>query len=135
MTNPATQPVSTVGVFMSGVVAYVAPEATLADVARKMAAVEAGLLVVGAPDRLEGVVSERDLVKAMATHEDVRSMTAASVAHRDLVTCPPDTPVVDAAALMLEHGLRHVIVQESGHVVGVLSARDLLVALKQQGRR
>lgn len=124
-------PPPTVAVFMSGVVAHVAADATLAEVARKLAATEAGLLVVGAPDQLDGVISERDIVKAMATSQDVRGLRAGDLAHRDLVTCPPETSVGDAAALMLQHGLRHVLVQERGHVVGVLSARDLLVSLKQ----
>ena len=58
------------------------PDADLWSVAAALAAAEVGVLVVGSGDDVCGVVSERDIVRALAAHRGVGDTTAAEIAHR-----------------------------------------------------
>jgi CBS domain-containing protein len=78
--------------------------------------------------RVLGVISERDVIRAVAAGKDLDSITAADVDARDVVTCTPDTTVRTAAVLMMEHYVRHLLVEDRNGPVGMVSARDLLGA-------
>jgi CBS domain-containing protein len=103
-------------------------DADLWRVAAALAAADVGVLVVGEGDDVQGVVSERDVVGALAAHRGVGETTASEIAHRDLVWCDADADVADVAEEMMEHYVRHVLVERDGHLVGIVSARDLLGA-------
>ena len=115
---------------MSAQVARVDPEATLFEVARKLAAVEVGALVVGGVDRIDGIISERDVVIAIAERNHPDAILAGEVAVRDnLLWIGPEHSVGEAANLMIERGVRHALVGVDGNLAGIVSARDLLAAL------
>jgi CBS domain-containing protein len=97
-------------------------------VAAALAAADVGLLVIGQGSDVEGVVSERDVVRALAAHRGVGETTAADIANRDLVWCDAQADVADVAEEMMERYVRHVLVEEDGQLVGIVSARDLLGA-------
>jgi CBS domain-containing protein len=119
---------SPVQTYLSGVVACVAEDATLREVARKLTAIEAGALVVGSTASVTGVVSERDIVEAAGLGDDLDTRTAVEVARTDLVWCPPATPMAEVAALMTAQRVRHVLIGERGRLVGIVSARDVVAA-------
>jgi CBS domain-containing protein len=73
-------------------------------------------------------VSERDVVQALARRRDPSTTTAIEIAHTQLVWCDADSPVAEVAEEMMEHYVRHVLVEDAGRVVGIVSARDLLGA-------
>jgi CBS domain-containing protein len=98
------------------------------SVAAALAAADVGLLVIGQGSDVEGVVSERDVVRALAAHRGVGETTAADIANRDLVWCDAQADVADVAEEMMERYVRHVLVEEDGQLVGIVSARDLLGA-------
>jgi CBS domain-containing protein len=100
--------------------------ASLYDVADALAVGDVGALVVGDPDTVEGVISERDLARAVADRLDLATTRASDIAHRDLVWCDASATVADVATQMMERYVRHVLVEDSGRLVGVVSARDLL---------
>ena len=102
--------------------------ADLWSVASALAAADVGILVVGDGDDVQGVVSERDVVRALAAHRGAGETTAADIAHRDVVWCDVNADVADVANEMMERYVRHVLVEEDGHLVGIVSARDLLGA-------
>ena len=102
--------------------------ADLWSVASALAAADVGILVVGDGDDVLGVVSERDVVRALAAHRGAGETTAADIAHRDLVWCDINADVADVAEEMMERYVRHVLVEDDGHLVGIVSARDLLGA-------
>jgi CBS domain-containing protein len=102
--------------------------ADLWSVASALAAAEVGILVVGDGDDVQGVVSERDVVRALAAHRRAGETTAADIAHRDVVWCDVNADVADVANEMMERYVRHVLVEEDGRLVGIVSARDLLGA-------
>ena len=96
------------------------------EVADSLAASDVGMLVVGEGDKPQGVVSERDLVTAIAGRRPLDSTTALDVASTELVWCDATATVADVAEEMSERYVRHVLVEEDGRLVGIVSARDLL---------
>jgi CBS domain-containing protein len=106
----------------------VGPGATLATAARLMRAEGVSSLIVGLPGELVSVVTERDLCGALADGLDAGTQVA-RVATPHPVSLPASATVLDAGALMLEHGVRHVIVTIDRRAVGVVSVRDVLVAV------
>ena len=102
--------------------------ADLWTVASALAAADVGILVVGDGDQIQGVVSERDVVRALAAHRGAGETTAGDIAHRELVWCDVNADVADVAEEMMERYVRHVLVEDDGQLVGIVSARDLLGA-------
>jgi CBS domain-containing protein len=108
-------------------VVRVSPDATLEGVADLLAAGEIGALVVG-EDRVLGIITERDVVHAIAQRKDLRHTRAFEVAHTSLIWCDATSTVAEVAEEMQEHYVRHVLVEEDGRFVGIVSSRDLLGA-------
>ena len=117
-----------VRLFVSDGLILVRPDATVRQIAQVLASEGVGALVVAEADRVHGVVSERDVVLAIAAGQELGAATAADLDSQQVVTCTPDTTVHDAAVLMMEHYVRHLLVQDDTGPVGMVSARDLLGA-------
>ena len=107
-------------------VARIAGTATLLEVADALTAGGVGALVVGDPGEAAGIISERDLVRALAERRDPGTTTADDIAQQRLVWCDAGAPVDEVAELMMEHYVRHVLVEDGGRLVGIVSARDLI---------
>lgn len=102
-----------------------AADERLGDAAKRMVERGVGAVVVLAGDTLEGILTERDLMKAVAAgySEDARVS--------DWMTRHPETIEADdstghAAALMIHGGFRHLPVLEDGRIAGIISIRDLM---------
>jgi CBS domain-containing protein len=121
-------PSDTVRLFVSDELICIEPDATLRQIAQHLAAEGVGALVVTEGDRITGIISERDLIRAVASGKDLDSTTASQLGTRAVVTCPPDMTVQDAAHLMMEHYVRHLLVADRHGPIGMVSARDLLGA-------
>jgi CBS domain-containing protein len=97
---------------------------SLASAARKMREQQTGSLVVTDGEQLLGIITERDVLRAVA--EDVPLDTPISeVMSKDLVTAEPSTSLREAARIMTEKWIRHLPVLEGGRLVGIVSQRDL----------
>lgn len=108
-------------------VVRIPPWTTLHDAARALADADVGMLVVGATDRdVRGVVSERDLVRAVATGRDLERTCVVEVANTRVSWCDASATVAEVAEEMMERYIRHILVEEDGRLLGVVSARDLL---------
>ena len=115
--------------FMARTVARVSPDATLAEVAEKLSAVEVGALVVSSgTDEVDGVISERDVVRAVGTGKDPTSVLAGAVASRELTWCGLEDTISSVTEKMMANYVRHVLVSDHGRLVGIVSARDVLGA-------
>ena len=106
------------------------PTQTIADVAQLLAAKRIGaVLVMDSARQLLGIVSERDIVKALAAHGSrVLDMTAGQLMTRNLQTARPQTTVPEAMAMMTEGRFRHVPVVENGALIGLVSIGDVVKA-------
>jgi CBS domain-containing protein len=125
ITSIAEMPAS---VFAADVVVSVGAEANLWEIAAALTAADVGLVVVGSTDAVRGVVSERDLARALAARRDPTATTAADIAHTEVIWCDIESTVAEVAEEMMEHYVRHVLVEADGRLVGIVSARDLLGA-------
>ena len=105
------------------------PHAALSDLARQLGEEHVGALLVMEGDQLAGMISERDLVRVLASGEDARDVWIADVMALDVVQVDGSTPIGLAALSMLENGMRHLAVTSEGRVIGVVSMRDVLRVL------
>lgn len=106
----------------------VPPAATLRDAAVVMEREEVGAVVVVVEGRAAGVLSERDIVRAVANGEDVDDVRAEDVMAVDVVTIGLDATVTEAADVMEAGNIRHLPVTDDDKVVGMVSIRDILAA-------
>jgi CBS domain-containing protein len=118
---------SEVGIFAAEKLVRVAADATLNAVAEALDSNDVGAVIVGL-DSIDGIVSERDLVRAVAALGDTSVLRAGDIASRDIVYCDARATIDDAAELMLERYVRHLLVEDGSKVIGIVSARDLLGA-------
>jgi CBS domain-containing protein len=79
--------------------------------------------------KLLGLITERDLVRAMANGADLDRVTVSSFMSRDPDIFSPEFDVWEAAEWLAESGYRHLPVVEDGALLGIISVRDLLLAL------
>ncbi len=99
---------------------------TLRAAAELMWREQTGSLVVVDDERIVGIVTERDVLKAVARGADLASTTLGDVMSKDVVTTTPDAPVRDAARVMAQHWIRHLpVVGEGDSLVGIISQRDV----------
>lgn len=117
---------------MATVVATVAPTATLRDAASALAADGIGLLVVVDACSVRGVLSERDIVLAVAEDVELAEARVRDHASTDLVALDQDASIIDAASTMASAEIRHLVVTDDGEVVGVISVRDIVGVLVAQ---
>lgn len=104
----------------------VTPDTDMATVARKMRDENTGVLLVTEGDRLQGLVTDRDLVvRGLAEGADPGTTTVRSLASGADVTVGPDDPLERAVQLMRERSVRRLPVVEGGRPVGMVSIADL----------
>jgi signal-transduction protein with cAMP-binding, CBS, and nucleotidyltransferase domain len=105
----------------------VPPQTTLRAAAEVMAAESVGAVLVSAGRGELGILSERDMVAALASGADPDAATVAGAMSHDVVSLRPHDTLYDAAVDMLDLGFRHVpVLDDHGVVLGVVSIRDLL---------
>ncbi len=97
------------------------------DVAARMHCYQIGALPVYQQHRLVGIVTERDLVAALAEGADPATTRVVDYMTDRPVTVAPDDDLAVAAHRMAELGVRHLPVVDGHHLVGMLSIRDFLV--------
>ena len=119
---------STVGEVMTHSILSVDPATTVAEAATIMGERAAGSALVMDGDRLLGIFTERDIVKALGQHFDAAGHPVSEWMTPDPLTVPADTPAGEALRTMLDRGFRHLPVVEGEAVVGVVSMRDLSAA-------
>lgn len=101
------------------------PDDTVEAAARKMRDQQTGSLLVLDGEDLVGIVTERDVLKAVATGVRVDQARISEVMSKDLVTVDPGTSLRDAARIMTQKWIRHLPVLDAGRLVGIVSQRDL----------
>jgi len=118
-----------VGELMSKPVCSVDPESSLAEASTVMGERHVGSALVLEGGRLIGILTERDVVRAMSHSFDAPNRPVIEWMTKRPTTIAPDTPVKEALRIMVEGGFRHLPVMESEEVAGMLSMRDIARAL------
>lgn len=106
----------------------VRPDMSLQQVADTLAREEVGAVVVQGVNGLVGIVSERDIVRAIADGADLESDRASDVMTYDVVSVESVAAIDVVARIMIDGAIRHLPVIDSGGPVGIVSIRDLLGA-------
>jgi CBS domain-containing protein len=96
----------------------------LTDAARRMADRRVGAILVTEGDGLIGIMTERDVLRAVGTGSISGTVGDWMTAQPD--TAPPASTIGHAAAMMLHGGYRHVPIVDGDRLVGIVSIRDLL---------
>lgn len=106
----------------------VPPDVSVADVVEVLSRHRIGAVVVSADGRsIDGILSERDIVRALAEHGPaVVSRPAHAVMTTEVVTCQPDTTVEELMAVMTDRRMRHVPVLVHGELAGLVSIGDVV---------
>ena len=107
-------------------VVTVPPDLCLLEAAKALVDADIGAVVVGVEGTVTGVLSERDVVRAVAQGRNLASTSTRDMASTALIWCDVGATVAEVAAEMMERYVRHVLVESNGALVGVVSARDLL---------
>jgi len=117
-------------------VVYVHPNDTLRQACTTMVEESVGAALVRGPHGAVGLVTERDIVKAIAEGASAGRTTVYDVMNDgDLLTVSPNDDVLEAAHRMLDAEVRHMPIMENGVVAGMISARDALRAMVEERDR
>lgn len=109
----------------------VEPQTTLAEVAKRMRQEDADSAAVMSGSRLLGIITERDLVRAIADGLNPQQAKADVIMSADPATVTADEEVAVVAVKMMTLGIRHLpVVDQQGNAVGLISARDLVAMLE-----
>jgi CBS domain-containing protein len=131
MTADATTDELTTADVMARRFVTAAPEDTLGELAERLAAADAGSALVVEYGRLTGILTSRDLVRAVSERVHPSEGRVREWMTEAPVTASPDLPVDDAARLMLEGGFHHLPVTEDERPVGVVGLRSVVGALRR----
>lgn len=104
------------------------PDAQVEEAARHLSENAIGVvLVIDAKNRLHGILSERDIVRAVARHGAAAlESRIAELMTADVVSCAPDDRIVEIMHIMTERKFRHMPVRDGGRIIGMISIGDVV---------
>jgi CBS domain-containing protein len=111
---------------------FVGPLTTAAETARIMNEATIGCLVVVDKGKPVGIVTERDLVRQMATGTiNPAKCPVIQIMSRPLITIRKGATLREASRLMTQRGIRRLVVEDEHELLGVITARDLARYVKE----
>ena len=117
-----------------GLVYSVTPATPAAEVAKQLSVRRIGsVLVLNEASSVVGIVSERDLVRALATHGlKALELEARQIMTRDVITCDPDDSIDEVMQSMTRGRFRHLPVVNRGELLGIVSIGDVVKGRLQE---
>ncbi|HEX9696102.1 MAG TPA: CBS domain-containing protein [Actinomycetota bacterium] len=101
-------------------------EESISDAADRMRFYDIGALPIMDGHRLLGIITERDIVRAVANRSRMELTPAADYMTPSPATIGPEADIEHAAAVMVALRVRHLPVVEGGRLIGMISLRDVL---------
>jgi CBS domain-containing protein len=111
---------------MKSPIVSVGPEESLRRAAQVMREHGIGSVLIEEGDRVVGILTERDVMHAVAELGDLERASVSDHMTSPVVTAPPNWDVAVAATKMSDNNIRHLVVAEQGRALGVLSVRDVM---------
>ena len=122
-----------IGAKASKDVITIAPDATVRDLIRLLAEHNVGALIVsGDGSAVDGIVSERDVVRHLLDSDDILDGEVSAIMTVEVATAEPDTTLDDMRSLMTDRRIRHVPVVTDGQLTGIISIGDVVKAAMDQ---
>ena len=114
-------------------VVTIAPDATVRDLIRLLGEHNVGALIVSSDgSAVDGIVSERDVVRHLLDSDDILDGSVSAIMTVDVATAEPSTSLDEMRALMTERRIRHVPVVSDGRLTGIISIGDVVKAAMDQ---
>ncbi len=89
------------------------------------------LLIAETDGRLVGILSDRDVLRLLARHQDASTTSVTAVMNRTPIVVHPDSSLIEAIHLLVHHRFNSLpVVDESNHICGILTTTDLLCVLE-----
>ena len=113
----------------------ITPDSLVTGVAAELIRINERALPVVEGAKPVGIVSQLDIIKAMADCPELRNISARELAKTPVTTMDAKEAIAKARSTMLEKGFSHIPVTRNGKLVGIVTAQDLIqIFLKSQGR-
>lgn len=118
-----------------GLVHTVTPGTSVGQISQQLSLRRIGSVLVMEDDAVAGIVSERDLVRAFASHgAAAMELEARHVMTREVVSCDPDDSIEQVMEMMTRGRFRHLPVVRHGELLGVVSIGDVVKARLEETR-
>jgi CBS domain-containing protein len=122
-----------IGTKSSKDVITIAPDATVRELIRLLAEHNVGALIVsGDGSAVDGIVSERDVVRHLLDSDDILDGEVSAIMTVEVATAAPETSLDEIRAVMTERRIRHVPVVTDGSLSGIVSIGDVVKAAMDQ---
>ena len=116
--------------WMSQPIISISKDKSIFETAKRMDEKQIGVLPVMKGDVLEGIVTERDVVrKVVAKGLDPHQVVVAEIMSQHVLTVDVDAKLIDVAKMMIDKKFRRVLVTENAKIIGIITARDLVKML------
>ncbi len=108
-------------------VVTISPDAGVRDLIAALAEHNVGALIVSTDgSTVQGIVSERDVVRHLHHDGTVINNTVGAIMTTEVETCEPDVPLDDLMKIMTDRRIRHVPVVQDGGLIGIVSIGDIV---------
>ena len=105
----------------------IAPDASVRELVNLLTTHNVGALIVSVDgETVDGIVSERDVVRRLHDREDVLDMPVSEIMTSTVRTCEGTEPLTELMSVMTEHRIRHVPVLTDGKLTGIISIGDVV---------
>ena len=122
-----------IGTKSSKDVITITPDATVRELIRMLSEHNVGALIVSADGAaVDGIVSERDVVRHLLDSDDILDGAVSAIMTVDVATAEPSTSLDEMRVLMTERRIRHVPVVTEGRLTGIISIGDVVKAAMDQ---
>lgn len=127
--EPPVGPRDSIGQLVNREPVMVDEKLTLRSIAAVLSAADIGAALVHREDHEMGIVSERDVVRALADNADPDTVWSADVMTEDLVTVDHQEAILAVAFKMIDGRIRHLAITREDAIVGMVSSRDVFAVL------
>ena len=121
---------ATIGQLMTRKISVIQEDASLQEAARQMQTQRIGSLLVENKGEYVGIITETDVVRAVAEFTDVNELQVGRLMSSPIISLDKKLSPQYARDLMADRRIRHLAITEDGNIVGVISVRDLLAYFK-----